>query len=481
MSEEKPQPESSSSSSPDLAPDLAPGPASGPLALISTVVRFAAPVLLILVGAGVFYIAKQNAPVAAQTVREDESLVVPTIEAREVVAPRVWQGYGIARPMVSADVAAQLTARVISVPDGLEDGVPVEAGRVLAELEKIDFEQRVISARQLARATEAQITETETRGLRLNEQSRLAQEEVDLARRELQRAEDAAARGAATDSDVETRLASLRRAERTFSTIEEQRTTIAPQLERLGATLANQNASLRLSEQDLARATITSPIDGVLQRHDAERGELVSAGTVVARVVDLGKIEIPLRVAVSAAERVAVGDQVELRADNNSDHRWLGTVARIAPETDPASRTFTLFVEVEQDVAAAIENRRPATRSGLLLLPGQFLVGSVRTSSVESLIAVPRRALTGDRLMLAESRDSGVVVSPRQVVVSHFFEGSFPGLHPTETQWAVLRSGLESGEEVIIGNLEQIEQGMRVETRREQAAPDATASLGGAR
>ncbi|GJM18245.1 MAG: MexE family multidrug efflux RND transporter periplasmic adaptor subunit [Phycisphaeraceae bacterium] len=397
--------------------------------------------------------------------------IVTSVTARERQVARAWEGYGTARSMNVADVSAEVAGRVVARPDAIEAGASIAAGDVLVEIDPVDFAQRAAAAEQAAAALEAELGGLEVEETRLREQVSLARGERDAAQRDYDRVREAVERGAGSQSEVDRYLSALRASDRVLSTLEQQLDLIPSRRAGVRARLAGERANLRVAQEDLARATVTSPISGVLQSVGPEVGERVNIGAMVARVVDLSRVEVPVRLPVSAFRSVSVGAEVELASDGPESAAWSGRIARIAPEADARARTVTVFVEVSQDPDA-----------GGILLPGQFVVGRVSGRDNGARVVVPRRAVESDRVLVADASAEPGAASVRAagVRVLYYVEGRFPAIDPAETEWAVLGPGsdLQPGESVIVSNLEQLRAGMVVEPR-DLGAPEDEAFGGG--
>ena len=68
----------------------------------------------------------------------------------------------------------------------------------------------------------------------------------------------------------------------------------------------------------------------MIQLAELEQGESVVPGTVVARIVNRTRIEVPLRIPASSRALAPVGAAVEIVARDGT-HRSQGVVARVAP------------------------------------------------------------------------------------------------------------------------------------------------------
>ncbi|MBZ0171189.1 MAG: HlyD family efflux transporter periplasmic adaptor subunit, partial [Phycisphaerales bacterium] len=228
---------------------------------------------------------------------------------------------------------------------------------------------------------------------------------------------------------------------------------------------------------------IRAPFAGVLQAVRLEVGEWARVGDTVARVVDLSRIEIPLRLPQTAAAGLAEGDAVILSIDGPSVASWAGAVVRMAPESDASTRSLTVFAEVRQ---------RPDDDPASLLRPGQFVMGAVVSSEAVNRMLVPRHSVDVDTVLVASPLGEGdpeppdgasmpMVVRLAGVNVTHHLEALYEEISRSETQWAVLSDrgvsagrALHAGDLVLVSNLESLRPGDLVDVRVE--ARDGTAS-----
>lgn len=124
-------------------------------------------------------------------------------------------------------------------------------------------------------------------------------------------------------------------------------------------------AALRRIEIELANTTVHAPFDGVLDQRPVDIGDYVSAGDAVARVLELD----PMRIVGDIAQHELHFLKLGLRgnAELVTGQRVAGPVRYIASESDEATRTFRIELEVpnpDGDLAAGItsEIRIPVDR-----------------------------------------------------------------------------------------------------------------------
>lgn len=379
-------------------------------------------------------------------------LLVVTMPATPVPVDSVWHGYGTARALSAVDIPGQITARVAERPPEVEPGLRVRAGDLLVRLDDTDVVAAADAAREAVAGLDAQIDGLDAEARRWSDQLELAQEDAARERRELERTREALAQGAATELEVDRRQASVSRLEREIATIRQALDVVPSRRAALRAARQGEAARLVIAEENVARARITSPIDGILQEVAVRPGELATAGMRIARVVDLSRVEVPLLLPLSSAREVREGVEAWLGRDSGEGRDWLGRIDRIAPEGDPASRTIQYFVVVEQDAA-----------SHDLLLPGQFVMARIAVPSPAERIVVPRRAVEDGRVFIAMEAAGGVIARARPVNVLYHVEHAYPALSPDESQWAVIGAGLEPGDRIVISNLADLRDGARID------------------
>jgi len=423
--------------------------------------RVALGLAMIAAAGGVAYVLFLTKPVPTRIpLDEGVGRSVRIMEARAVEVEREWRGFGVARPLRVADVAADVAGAVIERPARIEAGVRVGRGELIVALDPVDHQQQLARAEDMIRALEAELASLSIEERSITASLELSQRETELVGNELARLRDAQARGAVNPAEIdrlEREHSRVRRDERQWAERLEQ---IPQRRARNEAQIGVERAGAAIAQHNLTRSRIVAPFEGVLQSVHVREGERVNVGDRVARVLDIRRMEVPLRVPVSAGAFLREEDEAVLRADGPVFAEWVGRIVRISPEADERTRTVTVFIEIEQD---------PMRRSieSPLLTPGRFVTGVVRTPDHTPRIVVPRLALDGDRVYVED--DTGRVAL-RSVRVLHTIDRALPDVDPRETQWAVIGSGLREGDRVIVSNLDELEVGMRV------AAAEAAAS-----
>jgi Cu(I)/Ag(I) efflux system membrane fusion protein len=185
-------------------------------------------------------------------------------------------------------------------------------------------------------------------------------------------------------------------------------------------------AALRARGRSEGRFTLRSPAGGVVLERNVVPGSRVTAGTVLYRIGNLGKVWIQAQFYESEAPFVAVGQPATISLPSLPGEEIEGRVSFIAPRVEEKTRTLLARIEL------------PNPRS--LLLPGMF--ANVRVSgSLGTVLAVPDAAL----LMSGEHRYAFVRRSDTQLQPVPVTTGASTG------ELTEIRSGLQEGDQVVVG------------------------------
>lgn len=393
----------------------------------------------------------QTRPGPAITSATNHARRVLVLTAQPVPVQRQWRGFGTANAMNSANVPARVTATVVEVPERILAGAHIDIGQVLARLDASDFTRQVEIATEAVAGIAALLEQLDIERQTLAQRHALETEDVQLAQDELHRVKKLFEQHAANQRDTDQAQRGVLAARRTLSLTDQAIQIVEPRRRQLETQLAAQLSNLRLAKQNLERCTIMSPLDGVVQSVDVELGENVVSGQRVVRVVNLNRIEVALRLPAAARSEVGTGNAVNLESTNSPERKWSSQIARIAPENDQDTRTFAVYVEVNQST--------PVDGTSVMLAPGNFVVGTVVVGQMSQRYVVPKRSFQGSWVLLVED---GRLVS-REVQVDYLVEQSFPRFGLPDLHWAVLGSTLASGDLVVVDPYSSLADGQIVE------------------
>jgi HlyD family secretion protein len=268
---------------------------------------------------------------------------------------------GYVTPRRRATVAAKITARVMDVL--AEEGMHVQEGQVLAQLDDADARNRLAAAQASLAAARANIPVLE-----VSEAN---------AERELQRQQSLQESGAAS-------MQALDQARAARDGFAAQRHAAAEQVRVAQANVA-------LAQQELDNCTVRAPFAGVVVSKDAQPGEMVSpisAGgytrTGIATVVDMQSLEIEVDVNEAYIAKVKPGQPVTATLDAYPSWKIPCRVRTVIPTADRQKATVKVRVAFD-----ALDPR---------ILPDMgvkvaFLSEATNTAATAPRVLVPRSAV----------------------------------------------------------------------------------------
>ncbi len=401
---------------------------------------------------------------------------------------------GEIEPRVNVEMSAKVSARIVELP--YEEGDRVTAGdpnanppvpaSVLVRLDSKDLESQLRSSQAAYAAQTAQIEVEKARiagqkatltGL----EASFAQAEVDLERQAtLLKTKDIAQ----TDYDqTKLRLDDLT-AQLSSAKFSLQAAEL--NLEVLNHNLEAADARVEQAKEALSYTTITSPIDGVVTRINAEVGEVVifgtmnNPGTVIMEVGDLAQMLVVAQVDEADVGKLGLQQKAVVHVDAYPDTEFTGKVHSIAL-AHTLSYTRTKYYETE-----------------ILLDPNEIRLHTGLTANVdietrthENVLMVPTQAVLGreiDSLPL-EIRDKNPLVDTAKtfVTIVYLYKGGKALATPvkigqSDLTHTIILEGLNEGDKVVIGPykvLDTIHHNQTIKDEREnlpKKEPDGKAT-----
>ncbi|MCP5049378.1 MAG: efflux RND transporter periplasmic adaptor subunit [bacterium] len=136
---------------------------------------------------------------------------------------------------------------------------------------------------------------------------------------------------------------------------------------------------LKRAQLNLARTVLKSPFQGKIAELMVSKGEKVTVGQELFKVVNLDSLYLKGFALESEVSKLKVGTRVRVRFDSYPDKTVYGELASISPEIDPERKTLNIFVKVANE-----EN---------LFMPGMHAEIDIEYQVIPSVMKVPQRAV----------------------------------------------------------------------------------------
>lgn len=256
-----------------------------------------------------------------------------------------------------------------------------------------------------------------------------ARAQADLARRELSRAEALLKAQAISQEEYENRRAAFAVAE----------------------------AAVRARALDVEFTRVTAPVSGVVSDRKVDPGNVIAGGSSQADVLTTIVSVAPIHFVFDASEgqlleRLRNGGgqgRVQIRLQDEGDFRWVGRVDFLDNSIDARS--------------GAVRMRAVVENPGGFLRPGMFGRARVESGGAYDALLVPDTAVVTDgarRAVHVVAEDGSTSLKPVT-------------LGPIRGNMRVIRGGLNPTDQVVVGGVQRIMPGQKVQVRITTLTPAA--------
>ena len=399
---------------------------------------------------------------------------------------------GEIEPKTNVEISAKTSARVVELP--YEEGDHVTKGdpahnppiqpSVLVRLDSKDLESRLLSAQthRAAQAAQIEVEKARIAGQKASLTGTVAS--LEQARTDLERQKQL----------LETRDVSQAAFDQTQLALDDlqarheaaQHALVAAELNLtvLQHNLEAADASIAQAQEALSYTTITSPIDGVITRINAEVGEMVmtgtmnNPGTVIMVVGDLSQMLVVAQVDEADVGKLEVSQKAVVQIDAYPNAEFKGTVHTIALSHD-WSRTMTKYFKTE----ILLDKTQKRLPSGLTAHV------DIETRTHTGVLAVPSQAVMAREIdevpvPIRESSSEIDMSKTFATVVFRYLNGRAVitpvTIGPSNLTHTIVTAGVKEGEKIVVGpykELEKLKHGQRLKDEREvQVEPEAPRS-----
>ncbi|WP_404363610.1 efflux RND transporter periplasmic adaptor subunit [Marinobacter sp.] len=264
--------------------------------------------------------------------------------------------------------------------------------------------------------------------------------DAELARHELDRLKGAVRQAEAELADARRRLVEAESLENRQSIAESEVESRRAAAKAAAATLTQRQAERNLQQTRLERHTITAPFDGAISHRMTAAGEWVDPGTGLVELVNLNDVRIDFAAPQEAFARLTRDTPLSIRLPGQPEP-VPGQIIRIVPVTDPDARSF--FIQAKPENGAA-------------MTPGMSAQGTLRITTDQEAVAVPRDALIRSAsgrttVWILDTSAGKPVARERKVEVRAAFGEKI-----------ALKQGLDAGTRVIVRGNTRLQEGQEV-------------------
>ena len=395
-----------------------------------------------------------KSPPAPKAVSEI-SLPVRVITLEELMlVPRVL-GYGAVSPAREWRAVARVEGEVSWTSEKLANGIVVEAG---AELLRIDDSEIRLSLAQI----DAQMASLDVKDETTRASLIISEEALALERADLKRLRDLANRSVISRTAVE-------RGER-LEVI--ARTAVVGHENQLALNEAERGvlkAQRDITERSLDYTLITAPYALRIGDVQAEAGQFVNRGQTLFSADGVDAVEISAQFPIGRLAPLVLGKDPQRKQRTPLDFEavvrlrtpiriieWPASVDRVGEMIDPKTQSVAIVIRVDQPLALAKPGERPPLRRNM------FVEVELRGAQ-EMALVIPAAAIRDGKVMVVSGDGR---LDYRDVDIA-FTMGSI----------AVVASGIEAGEKLVVSELAVPVHGMAVTAIEDEALKARIAAI----
>jgi HlyD family secretion protein len=377
------------------------------------------------------------------------------VQAAELrtVSSRV-KATGEITPEKRVEISAKVVGEIINLP--VVEGEQVRSGQLLLEIERELYEGARNQARAAFRQAEVSVR----------------RQEVQLAdaRRNMRRTKELIADGLVSQEALDTAQLGL--------------DTAMVELEAQQHAVEQYRSAFQRAQDDLARTTIRSPMDGTVIQLNAEQGETVVPGStnlpgsVIMTVADMSVLLAEVEVSEVDVVNVELGQEAEVKVDALGTDTQIGHVVEIATSgrRDPTQGTIRFNVKV------ALDDPHPSLRPAMTAKV-DILTATSKDAITAPIQAVVKRTLDDEGEEVKGTAAKAIEESEVVYVITDG-EASIRSVETgiSDQLYVEIVNGLEDGEEVIIGpyrTLKNMHAGDTVKVEEEKADQEEDEDSGG--
>lgn len=192
-------------------------------------------------------------------------------------------------------------------------------------------------------------------------------------------------------------------------------------------------------ENLLENSVLRSPINGVITARNYDVGDMYSMSAPLFTVEQIVPVKLLIGISESDYSKVKKGDPVVVSADAIPGKTFYGKINRIYPTVDPATRTFTVEVKIDNNYKT--------------LRPGMFVRATINFGTNHNVVipdvAVVKQQGSGERFVYVLNSDN--TVTYRKVVLGRRMGKEYEVLE-----------GLSNGDKVVTGGQIRLKDGIKV-------------------
>ena len=402
--------------------------------------------------AALVYVWLVKHPPALSTHEEQEaSRSLETITVERLSVRPVVSGFGTAKYSKSWRAVTQVQGRIRKIHEDLRPGARILADEVLLEIDDSDYRSRVEELDASIDQQKAEIEQLEQTVQNDKKKITVENKMLEILEREYKRQKAMVAQRAEARSTIDEKQREYLAQVEAIQNLKNSISIVAPQIKGLQAMMRQSELQKDQALRDIERTTIKAPFDMRMGNVQLEIGQFVSAGEELFSGYSGEQVEVEVQLPLQDIHRLLisqVGDEATRKKLSPATFKEMfkfealvkvagiepyhGKFLRVREVVDSQTKMVGFVVGVKNKKPSEQERPQPP------LLEGAFCDVDIFGDSMPDQVVVPRRAIRNGSVYVVDDKSR---LATRKVEVAF-----------TQSDYAVVTSGLDGGEKLVIVN-----------------------------
>jgi len=381
-----------------------------------SITKILLPLIIIVLGAGAAWQLMANSPKVKRQSVEIQAPMVTTMEIKTENVRIPIQTQGTIEPRTTIQLSAEVSGRIKETATQFAKGGFFNKGEILLRVDTQEYKLAIIKAEATVAGAKQQLASAEAE----HKQKLKEYRDVDPTK----------------ISDY-----ALRK----------------PQYEEAKARLKAAEADLALARLQLQRCDILAPFDGRIIKKQADVGQYVRPGEMLAEIYAIDIAEVRLPISQSQTKLINLPELHKTSLENDpvteviirgnyagDEHRWKGRITRTDASIDTRNQLLYLIAQIDDPY-----NLRNSTKHKAPLTIGSFIQAEIMGRQLTNVIVIPRTAIHEQNTVWL--LDESLNLRFRDVSIIH-----------RGNALVYINGGLKNGDRIITSPLDAAVDGMQL-------------------
>ena len=410
----------------------------------------------------IFMKVSKHEPARTEGKERVQTVRVIGVEKTDIV-PRVL-AYGYVQADRTWEAISEVSGKVIFVHENLKKGHFIKQGELLLKIDTTSYGLAETKGHADLMNVDAKLKELEQSRRNIERLLATEKKSLGIASQELERKRELFRNGYLSSSDLEKEETHFLGRQTAVNNLQNSLDLIPSQQKALLAQKKSGESTVSERQLAVAKTEIFAPFNCRLSAVNTELDQFAQAGMVLLKAESIDRAEIPVQLTplnllslmpeqyeemithmpdVAMIRRaMAISARVRLKVNESLEAEWDGWFSRTSESLDLKTGTLTAYITVDNPYENVIPGKRPP------LLTNMYVEVTLKGRTVHQQLVVPRSAVHDSRIFIC-NQDNRLEIRP---VTVKFHAGDL----------AVIDSGLEQGEILVLSDVVPAINGMRL-------------------